>query len=58
MTGLHVSEFDQVLDDLAPRYGQAEKKRLSRPNRQRAIGRWSQFRSSTQDDLGGYDDLP
>lgn len=27
MTGLRVSEFDQVLDDLALRYGQAEKYR-------------------------------
>jgi hypothetical protein len=30
MTGLRVSEFDQLLDDLAPAYGQAEQQRLSR----------------------------
>jgi hypothetical protein len=38
MTGLNVTEFDAVVDDLALRYARAEKKRLSRPNRQRAIG--------------------
>lgn len=38
MTGLTVPEFDGVVDDLVGRYARAEKKRLSRPNRQRAIG--------------------
>ena len=38
MTGLTVPEFDGVVDDRAARYARAEKKRLSRPNRQRAIG--------------------
>ena len=38
MTGLRVSEFDQLLDDLAATYSEAEQKRLSRPKRQRAIG--------------------
>src|SRR4030067_945886 len=38
MTGLRVSEFDQLLDDLAGPYGQAEQKRLSRPKRQRGLG--------------------
>lgn len=38
MTGLRVLEFDQLLDDLAPAYGHAEQKRLSRPKRQRAMG--------------------
>lgn len=38
MTGLNVPEFDAVVDDLTSRYARAEKNRLSRPNRQRAIG--------------------
>jgi hypothetical protein len=38
MTGLTVPEFDAVVDDLSPRYARAEKKRLNRPNRQRAMG--------------------
>jgi hypothetical protein len=38
MTGLTVPEFEAVVDDLVVRYARAEKMRLSRPNRQRAIG--------------------
>jgi hypothetical protein len=38
MTGLTVGEFEALVDDLAVRYARAEKKRLSRPNRQRAMG--------------------
>ena len=37
MTGLCFSEIYQVLDDLAPRDGPVEKKRLSHSNRQRAM---------------------
>src|SRR5947207_6351503 len=43
MTGLRVSEFDQLLDDLAPSYGQAEQQRLSHAKRQRAIGGGADF---------------
>lgn len=38
MTGLRVGEFDDLVDELQPAYAKAEQKRLSRPNRQRAIG--------------------
>lgn len=38
MTGLTVAEFEALVDDLAVRYARAEKKRLSRSNRQRAMG--------------------
>ena len=38
MTGLRPSEFEAVLDDVAPRYQVAETQRLARPERQRAIG--------------------
>jgi len=37
-TGLRVNEFDQLIDDVQARYMQAEHERLSRPDRQRAIG--------------------
>jgi hypothetical protein len=38
MTGLTVEEFDELLKTVKPIYQQAELKRLSYPNRQRAIG--------------------
>jgi hypothetical protein len=38
LTGLRLSEFDQLVEDLLPEYQQAEQKRLSYPQRQRAIG--------------------
>src|SRR5918997_5748038 len=38
MTGLTVPQFDDLVTDLLPRYRQAERLRLSRPERQRAIG--------------------
>jgi len=38
LTGLRVREFDALLDELTPRYAAAEGQRLSRPNRQRALG--------------------
>jgi hypothetical protein len=51
MTGLRVSEFDQLLDDLAPAYGQAEQQRLSRPERQRAIGGGPEFALAYRDQV-------
>ena len=51
MTGLRVSEFDQLLDDLAPAYGQAEQKRLSRPKRQRALGGGPDFALAYRDQV-------
>ncbi len=38
MTGLTVPQFDDLVADLLPRYQAAERQRLSRPTRQRAIG--------------------
>ena len=38
LTGLTVEKFDHFLEQLLPIFEEAEKKRLSRPNRQRAIG--------------------
>ena len=38
LTGLTVEKFDPLLEQLLPIFEKAEKKRLSRPNRQRAMG--------------------
>lgn len=38
MTGLNLNEFDALLDDILPRFTEAEVKRLSRADRQRDIG--------------------
>jgi hypothetical protein len=38
VTGLRISEFDELLADVWPRYAQTEQERLTRPGRQRAIG--------------------
>jgi DDE superfamily endonuclease len=38
MTGLRLNEFASLLDDMLPRFAQAEQARLERPNRRRATG--------------------
>ncbi len=38
LTGLRVPQFDDLVADVLPRYHAAERQRLSRPTRQRAIG--------------------
>jgi hypothetical protein len=38
MTGLRLNEFASLLDDMLPRFAQAEQARLERPTRQRAKG--------------------
>ena len=37
-TGLTVTQFDQLIEDVQPQYVEAEERRLSRPQRRRAIG--------------------
>jgi hypothetical protein len=51
LTGLHVHEFDALVQELLPRYVEAESARLSRPNRQRAIGAGHPFTLSTCDQM-------
>ena len=43
MTGLTVAEFDEVVQDLLPSFCAREQQRLSRPDRQRAIGGGTPF---------------
>ena len=38
MTGLCITEFDELVKTILPCYTVAEKKRLNRPDRQRAVG--------------------
>jgi hypothetical protein len=51
LTGLSVTEFEQLVSDLLPEYEQAEQKRLSRPDRQRAIGGGRAFELDGRDQI-------
>lgn len=51
MTGLRLAEFDELLDDVLPRYAEAEVQRLSRPDRQRALGGGHPFELSPRDQI-------
>ena len=51
MTGLRVREFDALLRDVRPLFAEAEHKRLSRPDRQRAIGAGHPHELSVGDQL-------
>lgn len=51
VTGLSVSDFDTLVDDLLARYVAAEDQRLQRPNRQRDIGAGRKFELDARDQL-------
>jgi hypothetical protein len=51
MTGLTVPQFDALYRDLLPHYIAAERQRLGRPDRQRAIGGGKQFTLSARDQI-------
>ena len=51
MTGLTVAEFDLLARDLQPRYIAAERARLNRPTRQRAIRSGHAFHLPVRDQL-------
>ncbi len=51
LTGLRVSEFDQLMIDLLPEYEQAEEERLSHPERVRAIGGGRNFDLTVRDQI-------
>lgn len=51
MTGLHVSEFDELVEDVLAKYAAAERTRLSRPGRKRGIGAGHPFALSDRDQL-------
>ena len=51
LTGISPEDFDQVLADLCPLYEEAEKERLGRPDRERAIGGGRNFKLALEDRL-------
>lgn len=51
MTGLSLKEFDELLDEVLPKFGEAEQVRLSRVNRKRAIGGGRQFEMSAREQI-------
>ena len=51
LTGLRVAEFKQLVADLLPEYEQAQQKRLSRPERKRAIGGGRNFALDGRDQI-------
>jgi hypothetical protein len=51
LTGMRVSEFDQLVDDLLLEYEQAEVERLSRADRKRAIGGGPNFELNGRDQI-------
>lgn len=51
MTGLRVAEFDTLVADLLPGYAVGEHERLTRPDRQRAIGAGHPFALRPRDQL-------
>lgn len=51
MTGLRIDEFDALADEILPRHACAERQRLQRPKRQRAIGAGHPFELRPLDQL-------
>jgi hypothetical protein len=51
VTGLRVTEFDELLADVLPRYAASEQTRLEGPDRQRAIGAGHPFELSERDHI-------
>lgn len=51
LTGISPEDFDQIMEDLPQLYEEAEKERLSRPDRERAIGAGRNFKLTLEDRL-------
>ena len=51
MTGLGLTEFDELVETILPGYTTAEKKRLNRPARQRAVGGGPDFELAARDQI-------
>lgn len=51
LTGLGLTKFDELVETILPGYTAAEKKRLNRPNRQRAVGGGPDFELETRDQI-------
>ena len=51
MTGLCIPEFDELIKTILPSFMAAEKKRLNRPDRQRAVGGGPDFELEARDQI-------
>src|ERR1041385_2648406 len=51
MTGLRPREFDTLLDEILPRFAEAETRRLERTERQRAVGGGDKADLSARDQI-------
>lgn len=51
MTGLYLSEFDELVQEVQPQYAEAEQARLSRPGRKREIGAGHPFALNERDQI-------
>ena len=51
VTGLQVTEFEALVEEVLPLYAEAERKRLERPGRQRALGAGHPFALAVRDQL-------
>jgi hypothetical protein len=51
LTGLDLTEFDELVKTILPSHTAAEKKRLNRPDRQRAVGGGPDFELEARDQI-------
>jgi hypothetical protein len=51
LTGIAPEDFDEIMEDLPALYEEAERERLSRPDRKRAIGAGRKFTLAPEDRL-------
>lgn len=51
LTGLGLTEFDELVETILPCYTAAEKKRLNRPDRQRVVGGGADFELEARDQI-------
>ena len=51
LTGLGLTEFDELVETMLPCYTAAEKKRLNRPDRQRVVGGGPDFELEARDQI-------
>jgi hypothetical protein len=51
VTGLRMKEFDGLVEDVLPKYAEAEEARLGRPDRKRAIGAGHPFTLKARDQI-------
>ena len=48
LTGLEISEFNEIYTEIESRYNEHERKRLSRTKRERKVGFWQTIQTKSQ----------